>query len=368
MLVWCCYLSVYLKTFALLKTSKYQVDFDNNWKGMVSEMAEDFLAFFLPDLYQDIDLSQPILCIEEELYNQIQEADKERIVDKLVRVHLKNGKKKLVLVHIEFQTSSESNFSERMYQYYHLIRSKFKESVTAIAIYTGKQKPRLYNHYIEEDYGTSLVYRFNTYRVIKQIEQELLDNPNPFALFVLANYYVLHTKAEQTERLSFKEKLFELAQQRGYSHQKTSNLLLFIYDLMTLSDSLKKLFNNYLLQTKLQSGMFEKHKFSQDTIDFVNWQTQVIFGTTIEAETQKAKKEAAEAKAAKAAAEAKAAKAEAEAKTAKAEAEAKVEQECFTIINLYQKIRLSIEDIAAVQNITPEKVRQVLVENSIIKA
>lgn len=77
-----------------MKNSKYQVNFDNNWKGMVSEMAEDFLAFFLPDLYHNIDLSQPILCIEEELYNQIQEADKERIVEKLVCVQLKNGQRR----------------------------------------------------------------------------------------------------------------------------------------------------------------------------------------------------------------------------------------------------------------------------------
>jgi hypothetical protein len=181
-----------------MTVEKYPIDYDNNWKEVVAGgMTKDFLAFFMPRLHADIDFAYPIDFLEQELYDIIQPADRDKVVDKLLRVRLKTGEDRWIFVHIEFQTSAEADFSARMYHYYRLIRAKYDKDVTALVIYTGKSKPRLYDHYKEDNYGTGIFYFFNTYQVSKQKEAELLANPNPFALVVLANYYVLKTTANQ---------------------------------------------------------------------------------------------------------------------------------------------------------------------------
>ncbi|HNL07846.1 MAG TPA: Rpn family recombination-promoting nuclease/putative transposase, partial [Chitinophagales bacterium] len=129
------------------------IDYDNNWKEVLMNMTPDFLEFFLPTLYADIDTTTAPVFLEQELFDTIQLSN--TVVDKLLKVKLKNGEEKWVLVHIEFQTKSDKSFPQRMYEYYHGIRAKYRQNITAIAIYTGKNKPRIYDHYKEESYGTS---------------------------------------------------------------------------------------------------------------------------------------------------------------------------------------------------------------------
>ncbi len=55
---------------------------------------------------------------------------------------------------------------------------------------------------------------FNSYAITQHSEEALLQNDNPFALVVLANFYLLKTKTDSEKRYEFKEKLYELAKNR----------------------------------------------------------------------------------------------------------------------------------------------------------
>jgi hypothetical protein len=310
-------------------------------KKVVSAMTPDFLAFFMPKLYEDIDFAHSIDFLEQELYDIIQPIDKDKVVDKLVRVRLKTGEDKWILIHIEFQTGAETYFSKRMYHYFRLIRAKYDKDVTALAIYTGKRKPLLFDRYSEENYGTSIVYRFNTYRVFKQNEAELLANPNPFALVVLANLYVLQTSANDPNRLSFKEKLYELAHKRGYSETHIAHLLLFINDLMRLTPSFDFVFKHNISQPfNPVSNMF----YNQSTIDVVDIETRNVYGVSIP-------------------------EARAEAR-AEAEAEVQLVQTKLqkSVALLYTKLQMSVESIAAELDESPQNVRDALVAAKVITA
>lgn len=321
------------------------IDYDNNWKEVLMNMTPDFLEFFLPTLYADIDTTTAPVFLEQELFDTIQLNN--TVVDKLLKVKLKNGEEKWVLVHIEFQTNSDKSFPQRMYEYYHGIRAKYRQNITAIAIYTGKSKPQIYDHYKEESYGTSNTYRFNTYIVAQQNEQDLLANPNPFAIVVLANYYVLKTQGNQATRLSLKEKIFEVANQRNYSHEKTVKLLFFINDLMRLNLKFTQAFKEYIQITypNPSPAMF---KYSQDTYDLVDIQTQALYGKTMPqliAEAEKTK---------------------AEAEKTKAEAE-KISSKLKTlIISLYTNSQMSVGEIARFCQEDPEAIRAMLVAEKIL--
>jgi hypothetical protein len=322
-----------------MKIEKYPIDYDNNWKEVVSTMIEDFLAFFMPDLYADVNFSKPIDFLEQELYDIIQETDKDRMIDKLVRVQLKNGEDKWILIHIEFQTSGETLFSARMYHYYRLIRAKYNKNVTALVIYTGKAKPKLFDYYKEDNYGTSIVYRFNTYRIIKQNVTALLVNPNPFAIIVLANYYVLKSEANQKKRLNLKETVFDLARNRGYSDEKTSKILFFVNELMRLNQALDEEFKQHIFLNK--KNLPDMFKYSQSTYDMVDVQTQGLYGTTVPEVLANAAETAALAQSA-------------------------IEEVKKSVILLFKKFNLSAEEIATELGKDPQVVYNILFENNLI--
>ncbi|MBL7786404.1 MAG: hypothetical protein JNM36_10905 [Chitinophagales bacterium] len=335
------------------------IDYDNNWKIVVEAMFEEFLAFFLPEIYVDVDFNQPISFLDKELRDLIREEDKDKIVDKLVQVELKTGESRWILVHLEFQTKPENDFTARMFHYYQIIRSKYNQRVTSFVIYTGLRKPKIYDHYKEEAYSTSLVYRFKTYHVAVQDADILEQNPNPFALVVLANLKVIRTRQKLRERLTAKEHLYDLARQRGYSHEKASCLVYFIGDLMKLSLPLAEEFKNYIVQNQPKNTtMFE---YSQDTIEIV----EVLFKAARGVSTLEALKMS---EAARLEAEAARLEAERKAEAARLETEQQARlKEISQIIYSYKTLQLPIKTIAELFGKSPEAVQQILTTERLIE-
>ena len=233
------------KTKAKAKTKQVRVPYDKAWKAVVTDFFSDFILMFMPDLYEQIDFSFPPEFLEQELHNAIKDKTT-KLADKLVKVRLKNGKENWILIHIEFETRPKANIGKRMFVYCRLILDKFDEALTAIVVYTGNYVPTVFDRYETDVFGTELRYKFNTFIVKDQNEVDLLNNQNPFALAVLANLYVLKTQDSLEKRLTFKEKLYELAGERNYSAEKTNKLLFFIMELMKLSKELEKEFDNYI--------------------------------------------------------------------------------------------------------------------------
>ena len=47
---------------------EFIIDFDSNWKEFITKRFFPFIAFFIPDLYLDIDLEKPPVFLDQELY------------------------------------------------------------------------------------------------------------------------------------------------------------------------------------------------------------------------------------------------------------------------------------------------------------
>ena len=155
-----------------------------------------------------------------------------------------------MFVHIEVQATFEKDFAERMFGYYTLIYNKYElKDITAIAIFTNSKVPKNHNHFTHTLFGTTISYKFNSYKIRDQKEIELLKSKNPFALAVLANLYVLKTSQKYDKRLIQKEKLFEIAKKVGYDEKKLIRLLIFVKNLMVLPEDLEFKFENYVATT-----------------------------------------------------------------------------------------------------------------------
>jgi hypothetical protein len=93
---------------------------DELWKGILEDVFEDFLRFFFPDADELFDLKKKFSFMDKE-FNRLFPPEENtagvRHVDKLVKVYLKDGQQKFILVHVEVQgQKSAEDLGLRMFE------------------------------------------------------------------------------------------------------------------------------------------------------------------------------------------------------------------------------------------------------------
>ena len=158
------------------------IDFDSNWKFMIIKYFSQFIAFFIPDLHADMDTTRAPVFLDNELQT-IWRSMKTglKMTDKLVQVWLKNGDSRLILIHIEVQARFETLFSKRMFTISYRIMDKYQVQPVALAVFVDTPVPTQFSMYEDKIYGTETRYKYNAYKIIDQIEEELIGNDNLFA-------------------------------------------------------------------------------------------------------------------------------------------------------------------------------------------
>jgi hypothetical protein len=274
------------------------IDFDGIWKTIIADFFQDFMAFFLPAIHAQIDYTVPFEFLEQELYHIMETFGyTKRITDKLVKVHLKTGEARWILLHLEVQSYFETDFNKRMFLLYSWIYGKFDQDIAALAIYTGIKVPAQFHYFEKNVFDTKLRYDFNTYRVMQQDEAALIASDNIFALFVLANQYVNQTREESKypERMRLKQQIFELALAKKIDLEKTWRFLIFVHKIMLLPNDLKPLFDQFV-KSKITQVMSELNTFSlNDSYEtFACIFTEVLHGEDYHKMIAKARAETAE--------------------------------------------------------------------------
>jgi hypothetical protein len=165
---------------------------DYLWKGVLEETLDDFLRLMHQNADEVFDFSKEIVFLDKELQQLFPAENKDelalKVVDKLAKVYLRDGREEWVLVHCEVQEKYNDDFPHRMFTYYMRILEKYGKPVSAYAIFTGSSvKPRSCE-YVTEFLGTRLTYRYNVYQIALQNEQELHASNNPFAKIALVAY------------------------------------------------------------------------------------------------------------------------------------------------------------------------------------
>ncbi len=93
-------------------------DYDSPWKDAVEHYFLEFMSFYFPDAYSEINWSKEHVFLDQELRAVVQDAELgKRFVDKLVRVTLLNGDENWIYIHIEVQGTKQTEFAERMFVY-----------------------------------------------------------------------------------------------------------------------------------------------------------------------------------------------------------------------------------------------------------
>lgn len=246
------------------------------WKAILEDVFDDFLQFFYEDADQIFDISRGFEFLDKELEELFppDEGSHVKYVDKLVKVHLMDGMEKWILVHVEVQGYRDTNFEERMFTYYYRIKDRYQHDITAWAIFTDNNVNYHPTEFKSEFLGTSLCYKFNTYKIVVQDEDLLRKSDNPFSIIILtALLEIKKGKLKSKELIDLKLELAKNLFEKGIAKKKIRHLLNFLkyYVRLEQSDSFEfeqKLVNltgktypmgteQYLLQKERKEG-FEK--------------------------------------------------------------------------------------------------------------
>jgi len=222
------------------------MDMDSPWKEAIEEYFEAFVDFFFPDIHKEIEWSNGYQFLDKELEKIVPNAKTgRRIVDKLVKVYLRDGKETWLLIHIELQGYQDSTFEKRMYVYHYRIFDRYDVEVVSIGIFLDDNPEYAPDEYRTSRWGCELTFRFPTIKMLDYADKwsELEENDNPFTVVVMAHLKARkHPKGEAGERKRWKLQLTRLLYERGYTKKDIRSLFRFIDWLMELPPGLEKEF------------------------------------------------------------------------------------------------------------------------------
>ncbi|HBY20211.1 MAG TPA: hypothetical protein DEG71_04250, partial [Clostridiales bacterium] len=227
---------------------------DELWKAIIEDLFDEFLEYFMPELYEQIDFTKGYIFLEQELKKLFRESkNKKRITDKLVKVYLKNGDEKWILIHIEIQGYNDDEFTRRMFKYFYRIYDKYEKDINAIAIFTDDKKDYKPDKYEYKFLGTKVTYEYNTYKILEQTEEKLLQDKNLFALVILAGLYSIKCEKIKEQKYKFKLNLIRLLRQRKYTNEKIQIIFDFIEGIIRLPETEEKLYKEEI-EKNLKGG------------------------------------------------------------------------------------------------------------------
>jgi predicted transposase/invertase (TIGR01784 family) len=173
-----------------------------------------------------------------------------RYVDKLVKVYLRDGMERWVVVHIEVQSQKEADFGQRIFTYFARLQDKFQREVASLVILGDTDKDWLPSSYETSLFGCQLQFTFPIVKLVeyKKRVAELESSDNPFSVVVLAHLAAQATKDKRSQQRRRQRKfiLTTMLYERGYGRQEVLDLFRFIDWVLTLPPELEKSFDQDL--------------------------------------------------------------------------------------------------------------------------
>ena len=231
---------------------------DSPWKEVVETYFQDFIAFFFPDAHAAIDWQRGFEFLDQELRQVVRDAELgKRIVDKLVKVYLRDGAETWLLLHIEIQNQYEADFAERIYVYNYRIYDKYRRNVVSLVVLGDERANWRPQQFRSGLLGCQIQFTFPSVKLLDfaQALETLEENANPFAVVVQAHLKANQTRNKSQERLQGKLSITRRLYRQGYTREDVLNLYQFIDWVMTLPEALEQQFLQAVRQLEEENKM-----------------------------------------------------------------------------------------------------------------
>jgi hypothetical protein len=218
-------------------------DYDSPWKEALTRYLPEFLDFYFPLVYQLIDWTQPHTFLDQELAQIVRDGEiGKRRIDRLVQVTTLHSTVEWVYVHIEVQSQVDSDFAERLFTYNYRLYDRYHRPIATLAVLADESlnwRPEGFSYNL---FGSQMSLQFARVKILDYAPQleELLKNPNPFALVTAAHLLTQRTRKDVDARYTAKWRLAKLLYEKDWGKQRIIDLFAVIDWLMTLPPELEK--------------------------------------------------------------------------------------------------------------------------------
>jgi hypothetical protein len=247
-----------------------QTEYDSPWKQILQLYFEDFMQFFFPQAHREIDWTRQPEFLDKELEQVVRDAELgKRLADKLVKIYRIGGEESWILIHLEIQSQSESDFSERMFIYNYRIYDRYKRSVASLAVLGDEHINWRPNRFGYELFGTKVEFQFPIVKLLdyQQRQSELEASRNRMATVVMAHLAALQTKSDRLQRKQQKLSLVRRLYQQGFEREDVLNLLAFVDWVLTLPQDLEREFLFEVEQLEAEQRMQYVTSFERSGIE-----------------------------------------------------------------------------------------------------
>lgn len=232
---------------------------DSSWRKIIDRLLPEFLAFYFRAIYEAIDFEQSYEFLDKELQKILPQEDDsgKRVVDKLVKVFLRDGGVKWLLIHLEVQGYGEPHFSKRVFQCYYRIFDRYGEDLISVVLVTADDPNFHENVFQVSRLGFRLHFEFPAVKLLeyRQKWEELEADTNPFAIATMAFLKTVETQGHDQERYHWKKHFLLEMYRRGLSREMIVALYEFIDIVMALPETANDDLHEEIKQTTEEMHM-----------------------------------------------------------------------------------------------------------------
>jgi hypothetical protein len=226
-------------------------EYDSPWKTILKTYFQEFINFFYPDIYADIDWTKPIEFLDKELIQVTRDAEiGRRLADALVKVYWLDGEESWLYIHIEVQSQRDDDLPHRVYVYNYRIYDQYKQPITSLVILGDNEINWRPDHFILQTRRTRTRFDFSTTKLIDYREQwaELEADHNLFSTVVMMHLRTLETTSNSQARKEYKFSLLKRLYEQGRDRQDIIDFYRLIDWMMTLGLELQSEFDQQVTQ------------------------------------------------------------------------------------------------------------------------
>ncbi|MFN7016437.1 MAG: hypothetical protein ACK4P5_04610, partial [Fimbriimonadales bacterium] len=211
-----------------MRDAPVRTDYDSPWKEFLTVFFRQFIALVLPELHKMVDWSHPPQFLDNELRRITPRSETGRLyTDRLVKVQLKSGDPRAILVHLEAQSQVVGDMGQRVFTYHARAWIEVRLPIVNIVIYADKHPTWAPNRYVHELPGTRLEFQFHAVKLLQLEETRLMEaarQGNPAALVLLAFRKAMETENDVELRFKVRKQLTRLMIELGYHEEDQAHI------------------------------------------------------------------------------------------------------------------------------------------------
>ena len=173
----------------VIKINLPMIDHDRLFKELLTTFFVEFLDLFFPQVLAYLD-QESLIFLDKEIFTDVTAGEKYES-DLVVQAKFQ-GQDTYFLIHVEAQASAQSQFNQRMFQYFARLHGKFTLPVYPIVVFSYDRPLKLAPQEYRVDFPDFSVLKFK-YRVIQLNRlpwRDFLGQPNPIASALMAKMQI----------------------------------------------------------------------------------------------------------------------------------------------------------------------------------